>query len=79
MNPGIGLGCGYLWYVLPDVNGLGRIFFRTGAGVHLLGVCPDLRVVIVHRVDTLADDIRFTGDDLNDLFDLIVAAIADLK
>lgn len=79
MNPEIGLGYGCLWYVLPEVDGIGRIFFHTGAGVHLLAVCPDLRVVIVHRVDTLADDISFTGDDLNDLFELIAAALADLK
>jgi CubicO group peptidase (beta-lactamase class C family) len=79
INPGIGLGYGYLWYVLPEDPVLGRIFFHTGAGVHLLAVCPDLRVVVVHRVDTLADDIRFTGDDLNDLFDLLTAALADLK
>jgi hypothetical protein len=31
------------------------MYFHTGAGVHMLGVCPDLKVVFVHRVDTLAD------------------------
>jgi CubicO group peptidase (beta-lactamase class C family) len=79
MKPEIGLGYGYLWYTLPPLPGLGRMFFHTGAGVHMLAVCPDLNVVIVHRVDTLADNVRFTGDDLNGLFDLLMAALADVN
>ena len=79
MNPETSFGYGYLWYVLPEDLGLGRIFLHTGAGIHLLGVLPDLKVVVVHRVDTLADDIRFTGDDLSHLYDLIMAALEDLK
>lgn len=75
----IGLGYGYLWYVLPEDLGLGRVFLHTGAGIHLLCVMPDLKVVVVHRVDTLADDIRFTGDDLGHLFGLLTAALVDLK
>jgi len=39
-----------------------------------LAVFPDLKVVVVHRVDTLADDVRFTPDDLNGLLDLLVTA-----
>ena len=78
-NPEIGLGYGYLWYVLPEDLGLGRAFLHTGAGIHLLGVFPDLKVVVVHRVDTLADDVRFTGDDLSVLFDLLAAALVDLR
>jgi CubicO group peptidase (beta-lactamase class C family) len=75
----IGAGYGYLWYVLPEDLGLGRVFLHTGAGIHLLCVMPDLKVVVVHRVDTLADDIRFTGDDLGHLFGLLTAALVDLK
>ncbi len=79
INPETGFGYGYLWYVLPEDIGLGRIFLHTGAGIHLLGVLPDLKVVVVHRVDTFADDIQFTGDDLGHLYDLLVAALKDLK
>jgi len=79
MKSEIGLGYGYLWYVLPEELGLGRVFLHTGAGIHLLGVFPDLEVVVVHRVDTLTDDIRFTGDDLGHLFGLITDALVDLK
>jgi CubicO group peptidase (beta-lactamase class C family) len=79
MIPEIGLSYGLLWYVLPEDPDLGRLFLHTGAGIHLLAVLPDLKVVVVHRVDTLADEIRFTGDDLNVLFELLVAALADVR
>ncbi len=77
--PEAGLGYSYLWYVLSEDVGLGRAFLHTGVGIHLLAVFPELKVVVVHRVDTLADDIRFTGDDLSDLFGLLMAALVDLK
>jgi CubicO group peptidase (beta-lactamase class C family) len=79
IDPDTGFSYGYLWYVLPEELGLGRIFLHTGAGIHLLGVFPDLKVVVVHRVDSLADDVRFTGDDLGHLFDLLADALVDLQ
>jgi CubicO group peptidase (beta-lactamase class C family) len=79
MNHEIGLSYGMLWNVLPEELGLGRFFFHTGVGIHMLAVLPDLKVVIVHRVDTLANDVRLTGDDLSDLFGLLAAALVDLK
>jgi CubicO group peptidase (beta-lactamase class C family) len=79
ISPEIGFGYGYLWNVISEELGLGRVFLHTGVGIHLLAVFPDLKVVVVHRVDTLADDIRFTGDDLNHLFELLATALADLK
>lgn len=79
INPEIGFGYGYLWNVLSEDFGLGRIFLHTGVGIHLLAVFPDLKVVVVHRVDTLADDIRFAEDDLNRLFELLATALWDLK
>ena len=79
INPEIGLGYGYLWNVLGEDLGLGRMFLHTGAGIHLLWVLPELKVVVVHRVDTLADDYRLTGDDLNRLFDLVLAALVDVE
>lgn len=79
INPEVGLGYGYLWNVISKDFGLGRVFFHTGVGIHLLAVLPDSKVVVVHRVDTLADDVRFTGDDLNHLFELMAAALVDLR
>jgi len=79
MNPEIGLSYGMLWNVLPEELGLGRFFFHTGVGIHMLAVLPDLKVVVVHRVDTFADEVSFTGDDLNELFNLLGAALADLR
>jgi CubicO group peptidase (beta-lactamase class C family) len=79
ISPEIGFGYGYLWNVISEELGLGRVFLHTGVGIHLLAVFPDLKVVVVHRVDTLADDIRFTGDDLNHLFELLATVLADLK
>jgi hypothetical protein len=40
---------------------------------------PDLKVVIVHRVDTLANDVHFTEEDLSELFNRLGAALADLR
>jgi hypothetical protein len=73
------MGYGYLWYAFPDDFGLGRLFFHTGAGIHLLAVLPDLKVVVVHRVDTRAGDVQFTDTDLSDLFELLAVALVDLK
>jgi CubicO group peptidase (beta-lactamase class C family) len=78
MQSEIGLSYGMLWSVLPEDLGFGKFFFHTGVGIHLLAVLPDLGVVLVHRVDALADDVQFTGDDMNDLFDLIADALVDL-
>ena len=73
MTPEGSVGYGYLWNVISEDVGLGRAYFHGGAGVHLLAVFQDHKLVVVHRVDTLADDVRFTPDDLNRLFDLLLA------
>jgi CubicO group peptidase (beta-lactamase class C family) len=79
MTPEGSIGYGYLWNVISEDVGLGRAYLHGGAGVHLLAVFPDLKIVVVHRVDTLADSVQFTGDDLNGLLDLFAAALIDLK
>jgi len=65
--------------VISKDLGFGRLYFHTGVGIHLLAVFPDLNVVVVHRVDTLADEVRFTENDLNELFELLGAALVDLR
>lgn len=50
-----GLAYGMLWDVLvPDKGDERASFFHTGAGVHMLGVYPKHKLVLVHRVDTEA-------------------------
>lgn len=71
-----GLGYGYMWYVLPEEMGVGRAFLHTGAGVHMLAVFPDLKLVIVHRVDT-DGTYRTTLADVYRLFDLVFEARAE--
>jgi CubicO group peptidase (beta-lactamase class C family) len=72
MFPELGLGYGYLWYVFPEIPVLGRSFFHTGSGIHMLFVAPERKIVMVHRVDTFAEDIRFTPGDM---FDMLTDAI----
>lgn len=48
-----GLAYGQLWDVLvPGPDEARASFYHTGAGVHMLGVYPKHRLVMVHRVDT---------------------------
>lgn len=50
-----GLAYGMLWDVLvPGKRDERASFFHTGAGVHMLGVYPKHKLVLVHRVDTEA-------------------------
>jgi len=65
---------GYLWCIIPEEAGLGRGFYHTGMGVHLLAVLPDLQMVLVHRVDTdRAFDISW--GEIRRLMDMIFAEV----
>jgi hypothetical protein len=53
VNADQGLAYGMLWDVLLPATGTSRpSFYHTGLGVHMLGVYPDLGLVMVHRVNT---------------------------
>ena len=55
-SPEYGNAYGMLWRVrVPDENTLRNSFFHTGLGIHMLGVYPDSKLVMVHRVDTEGD------------------------
>ena len=69
----IGLGYGYLWYVLPEDEILGRCFLHTGNGVHMLAVFPDIKLVMVHRVDT-TKQCSFNLQNLFQLWDIFFSA-----
>jgi len=52
-NPEYGLSYGMLWKVLvPDSSTIRNSFYHTGLGIHMLGIYPDMDMVMVHRVDT---------------------------
>jgi len=52
-NAEYGLAYGMLWYVvMPEDDTERNSFFHTGAGIHMLGIYPDMNLVFVHRVDT---------------------------
>jgi CubicO group peptidase (beta-lactamase class C family) len=68
-----GIGYGYMWYVLPEEMGYGRAFLHTGVGVHMLAVFPELKLVMVHRVDTDHEYVT-TSENLSRLLDLILSA-----
>ncbi|MFQ5795513.1 MAG: serine hydrolase [Candidatus Bipolaricaulia bacterium] len=52
-----GQGYGYLWKVAPEGSELAQsvghpFYYHTGIGVHVLAIVPDLKLVLVHRVNT---------------------------
>lgn len=63
-NAEYGLAYGMLWNVLvpADADEVPS-FYHTGVGVHMLGVYPKHRLVMVHRVDT-EHPYTFDADDL---------------
>jgi CubicO group peptidase (beta-lactamase class C family) len=66
-----GLAYGMLWnVVLPDEGTQRNSFFHTGAGIHMLGIYPDLNLVFVHRVDT-ENNYSYKSSDLIKMLDLL--------
>ncbi len=51
-NPDQGIAYGMLWYVLEPNEYRDKAFYHTGLGIHMLGVYPGMKMVLVHRVDT---------------------------
>lgn len=69
-----GLAYGMLWGVLvPGTAEETPSFFHTGAGVHMLGVYPKHRLVMVHRVDT-ERTYRFNDGDLYQVIRMVHGA-----
>ncbi|MBV6652124.1 MAG: serine hydrolase [Mameliella sp.] len=62
-SPKYGNAYGMLWRVrVPGENTKRNSFFHTGLGIHMLGVYPDSKLVLVHRVDTEGDYAYNEGD-----------------
>jgi hypothetical protein len=63
-----------LWDVLvPDAGESRPSFYHTGVGVHMLGVYPRHKLVLVHRVNT-EQAYRFDEAALNRMIRLVHAA-----
>lgn len=74
VEPEYGLAYGMLWNVLvPDSPQETPSFYHTGVGIHMLGVYPKHKLVMVHRVDT-EHAYRFDDGDLYRVIRMIHAA-----
>lgn len=70
-NERYGLAYGILWDVLVPDSGVARpSFFHTGVDVHMLGVYPRHKLVLVHRVNT-EQETRFDAAALNQVIRLV--------
>ena len=55
-----GLGYGYMWRIIPEGTPIASYlgypgYYHTGIGVHALVIIPELKLVIVQRLDTDGD------------------------
>ncbi len=73
IDPGSKVGYGYMWYVLRNDFPLGRGFFHSGVGVHLVMVLPESKLVLVHRVDT-GVPYKVTSQNVYQILNLMTAA-----
>ena len=73
-SPKYGNAYGMLWRVrVPDENTKRNSFFHTGLGIHMLGVYPDSKLVMVHRVDT-EEDFNYNEGDFYKMLRLLFNA-----
>ncbi|AFU70140.1 beta-lactamase like protein [Psychroflexus torquis ATCC 700755] len=70
-NPGYGIGYGMLWSVLmKNEFRKSSSFYHTGTNVHMLGIYPSSKVVLVHRVDT-EKKYTFNQNDFYKMIELV--------
>ncbi len=70
----LGYGYGMLWKVeLANDNKSTVAFMHTGVGIHLLAIYPDLKMVLVHRVNT-EKDYDYTKSDFYKMIELVMDA-----
>ncbi len=73
-NERYGIGYGMLWNVLyPTATRKFKSFYHTGVGVHMLGVYPASKLVLIHRVDT-EKEFRFTEGDYYKMISMVWGA-----
>lgn len=65
-------GYGMLWKLrLSKDNKKAISFYHTGVGIHMIAVYPDLKMVLVHRVDT-ENDYDYNKSDLHKTIELVM-------
>ncbi|MAD97438.1 MAG: amide hydrolase [Flavobacteriaceae bacterium] len=73
-NERYGIGYGMLWNVLyPTETRKSKSFYHTGLGVHMLGVYPASKLVLIHRVDT-EKEFRFSEGDYYKMISMVWGA-----
>ncbi|MEL6557322.1 MAG: serine hydrolase [Bacteroidota bacterium] len=76
-SPQYGNAYGMLWRVrVPNENTQRNSFFHTGVGIHMLGIYPDSKLVMVHRVDT-EGDFEYNEGDLYKMIRLLSGSKAN--
>ena len=71
----LGYGYGMLWKLkLSDDKKETVSFLHTGVGIHMLAIYPNLKMVLVHRVDT-ENDYVYDRNNINKMIELVM----DLK
>lgn len=74
INPSYGIGYGMLWYVLMETNQRETSsFYHTGNGVHMLGIYPSSKIVLIHRVDT-EKNYNFNQNDFYKMISLVFSS-----
>lgn len=70
-------GYGMLWKLrLTKDNKRSTSFYHTGVGIHMLAVYPDLKMVLVHRVDT-ENDYNYNKGDFYKMIGLVMDSKID--
>lgn len=73
-NKKYGIGYGMLWKILtPTETRPSKSFYHTGVGIHMLGVYPSSKVVLIHRVDT-ENEFTFNEGDFYKMIALVWGA-----
>ena len=70
-NKYYGIGYGMLWNILiPNEKRATKSFYHTGTGVHMLGIYPSSKLVLVHRVNT-ETKYNFSENDFYKMISLV--------
>jgi len=73
----LGYGYGMLWKIKFSEAKMETVsFLHTGVGIHLLAVYPDLKMVLVHRVDT-ENDYDYNKRDFYKMLELVMDSKID--
>lgn len=78
-NKKYGIGYGMLWKVLtPTETRTSKSFYHTGVGIHMMGVYPASKVVLIHRVDT-ENEFTFNEGDFYKMIALVWEAKIEIE